>query len=141
VPRDWRITYDYVDLEFEGTMRVEVADDGRVNVVELVARARDGYEVTGDQLRRFPVREVVREAMRNVLRDQHQVHLHPLLTSDLRLMGDYRRLQRVALVYQLAQLELANVVDAVAQSMDVSTSTAERLIGRARQDGHLPERS
>ncbi len=130
-----------------GTIRVEVVYDEfleRLVAQSVTVSAMPGEEVTGTQLRAVRVQELIQEAAETMVYRYSEVdgwtNEFPLFTDsdfeEARANVD-ARVRLAARLYAVAKLLNQPPLKAVAADLEVSHSTATRLISRARREGQL----
>jgi hypothetical protein len=102
--------------------------EGRFDAVSVHVDATEDFTVTGDVLRRVPVARLLRE------------HLAGTVRIPKGFGKDFDdELVRVAAVYRIAYVAHEPPVQAVAEHLGISTSTAGKKVMAAREKGYLPK--
>lgn len=130
----FRVT-PYGSFDFEGTAMFDETT-GRYAVRRLTIEGRDGAQVTGEVLRAFPVRELLRDALPDFHGSRDPDDAQRLL--ELGKAGPTTdTLRAVAAVYRLGVAIDDNPAERVARAFSVPRSTAGRWVMRSRDRGFL----
>ncbi len=119
----------WAEITFDRKLRRGVVSDFRAT------RRRNGPPITGELLRRIPIRDLVVNMMRNVVVEMNG---QQLLNASTRL-PDEDELHFVARIYRTAQACAYNPTQAVREALGVAMSTATAKVGRCRERGLLPQ--
>jgi hypothetical protein len=112
--------------------------DGTYRVTRLEVNSLAGEEVTGDFIRKIPVRSILRSAVGWELKT---LNVSSLILSEFTgaVDAEETRLRKVAATYRVARLIGDPPTGAVMEAEEVSRSTATRLVAAARDAGFLGE--
>jgi hypothetical protein len=135
----------FVDIEgsdvngYDVTMRAAYnLHSGRFECRTLTVAAPDGAEITGEAVRSVPVQTVLNTGVVSALQGVTTLNMGRLVPADITEGGPTTKaLEWVAYLYRVALIFGESPVRAVAHSLELPKSTANRWITRARDRGIL----